>query len=102
MSYKPNHTNAEGKSDWKDYPDVSTRVFASDLNHIEDGIAEVSKGLEDVHPTNEGTPGQVIKLDNNGKPVWGDEQGGGGGYVTKSEVQTMIDDAIGSVLEGSY
>lgn len=60
------------KKTWEDYPSTNTLVTASDLNRMEDGIAnantEADKKLDS--PTTSGTVGQVLKLGASGTE-WG-------------------------------
>lgn len=60
-------------------------ITAEKLNHIEDGIDDVNRQLNDLDsdkqdaPATAGTAGQVLSLDSQLNPVWADQTGGGGG-----------------------
>lgn len=56
-------------------------ITAEKLNHIEDGVDDLSRQLSDKQdaPSTAGTAGQVLGLDSNLNPVWMDQTGGGGG-----------------------
>ena len=56
-------------------------ITAEKLNHIEDGVDDVSRQLSDKQnaPSTAGTAGQVLGLDSNLNPAWMDQTGGGGG-----------------------
>lgn len=106
------------KQNWEDYPSTNTLITASRLNHIEDGIyeadsdAEEAKGIANSAKT---IANEVLAdvpfafgIDEDGnygykklteETVTPFDTGGG---ISRSEVQTMIDDAIGKVLEGSF
>lgn len=55
-------------------------ITAEKLNHIEDGVDDVSRQLSDKQdaPSTDGTAGQVLGLDSNLNPAWMDQTGGGG------------------------
>lgn len=61
-------------------------ITAEKLNHIEDGVDDLSRHLNDKQnaPATAGTAGQVLGLDSNLNPAWMDQTGGTTGLTILS------------------
>ena len=76
-------------------------ITAEKLNHIEDGLDDVNRQLNDLDtnkqdaPSTDGTAGQVLGLDSNLDPVWVDQTGGGGD--TSNCAPIIINTASGDI-----
>lgn len=65
MAYIPNKADEEGRSNWQ----VGDRLTPDNLNHIEDGIVDVSAVVDKIPSADEADAGSVIRVDGSGNYI---------------------------------